>query len=87
MSNTSRPQTAINTNFNLATIINQYMNAASNLGKPPSKLHKAGFLSHNSSAKNLKIQTKGNMTVTQTSQNSQRKQRQNQTSVQDEFLA
>lgn len=46
------------------------MNAASNLGKPPSKLHKAGFLSHNSSAKNLKIQTKGNMTVTQTSQNS-----------------
>eukprot|EP00347_Sterkiella_histriomuscorum_P002378 403368386 len=87
MSNTTRPQTAINTNFSLATGINNYVNAAQNLGKPPSKLQKAGFLSHNSSVKNLKIQTNGNMTLTQTAQNSQRKLKANLTSVQDEFLA
>ena len=81
MSNTTRPQTAINTNFSLATGINNYVNAAQNLGKPPSKLQKAGFLSHNSSVKNLKIQTNGNMTLTQTAQNSQRKLKANLTSV------
>lgn len=71
---TSRPQTAINSNFSMATGISQYVNAASNIGKPPSKLSKAGFLSHNSSAKNLKLPIKGaNQTVTVTTQNSSRK--------------
>ncbi|CDW81543.1 UNKNOWN [Stylonychia lemnae] len=85
--NTSRPQTSINSNFSLATGINQYVNNAHNLGKPPSKLSK-GFLSHNSSAKNLKIQ-KNNMTL-QTAQNSSRKNNHNQhhqTSIQSDFIS
>lgn len=58
---TSRPQTVINANFNITTGINQYMSNAHNLGKPPTKLAK-GYLSHNSSVKNLKIQSK-NLTL------------------------
>lgn len=52
--NTSRPHTVITNNFHVSAGINQYISNVPVLGKPPSNGQK-GFLSHNSSAKNLKI--------------------------------